>query len=1159
MSKITFKRRSASHDQSHLKSLTRTLTVSLLCSTCLVPFAAAETEITDDLTTAIATSTIDDGSPDDIVIASGGSVVVSDTDGFIAVTVDSDNSVTNEGAITINDSDNSVGILIEPGFTGDIANNGSISLVEDYTREDEDDDDDADGDFALGTNRVGILLESGGTHTGSITSDSTSTISIEGNDSAGISLRSILDGSIALDGSITVLGDNAVGIEALEDVTGDVLLSGSISTQGLDAIGADLQGDIGGNLTIEGTIASFGFESTSVSNYIRPSQVDEDTAAVEDRLDADALYDNTAGVRIGGDIANGFLVNGAVDDFTSEEDEDDETKDTADDFDENRTTGQIVSYGSGPAVLITADDDSDLVLGTVVETVRDTTDDDDDDDVTETLAVFEYDYGFINRGSIIASGLNIGFDATGVRIEGNEAAGTSAIIEGGLLNTGSITATAFEANATALSLGFGTVMPTIFNDGTIQATSSTQNGHDAIAILIEDGASVPEFTNTGAISAGVTGMTGNAVGLRDESGTLTSFINNGTITTAQSSDGTTVSTNGEATALDFTASTTGVTLLQDFEEPVDDVNDDDVIDDNDVTTPAITGDVLFGSGNDSFTVLAGDLEGDVDFGTGDSIFSLSDSEAEGDVSFASGSQTLSLSGAILNGDLDFVDSTGSISITDGSTFSGAFTTSNSLLSLNISASDATFGAGTAAMLSDFSATGESTLTFEIDPDDTSEVMLSVAGDTYIGSNVVIAPILTSLPDELTAQTIISSGTLTFEGTLDDVQLTNVPWLYTTSLSETEGAVDTLDLIFELKSTEELGLDQNEAAAFDSLMGIFADDDELGAGVATLTTENSFKQFYDLLLPQRTDASTAFTATSMKAAIDALDDSLALVQEHRGFGTRIWAQEYFVNLDEDQTTSSPGYNGDGFGASLGVDRALFGLDAVGAFMAFHSGDFEEKTGGNNPVTTTSVGAGVYAADSLGPVNLRVAGLLSRLSFVSHREIETPSGESYETEGNWNGWSTTLSASASSEFDLGPIFIHPQVSVDWLNMTQDAYEETGGGGVLNAAIGEAETDRLTASAILGIGKDFNFSGGSLRAEIEGGIRSRVSSTPLSTEVSYVGSEESFILSAEEDAGEAAVLGLSITGGNEHTLINFGYNVETTDTGTAHYTGATIRFQF
>jgi hypothetical protein len=141
-----------------------------------------------------------------------------------------------------------------------------------------------------------------------------------------------------------------------------------------------IDGDIGGAFSIDGTLTSTGFTSVGQTNYIAPLNIDEDTDPVEDRLDADDLYDNAYTVRLTGSVTNGLLINGAVDDYVSEEDEDDETKDTVEDFDENRGSGRIYSYGSGIALDIEAVD-TDITLGTVVETVRDTLDDDDDDDI----------------------------------------------------------------------------------------------------------------------------------------------------------------------------------------------------------------------------------------------------------------------------------------------------------------------------------------------------------------------------------------------------------------------------------------------------------------------------------------------------------------------------------------------------------------------------------------------------------------------------------------------------------------------------------------------------------------------------------------------------------------------------------------------------------
>jgi hypothetical protein len=188
----------------------------LLASTALLAISApalAE-DITNARTTPLRTSTVKAGAPDSITITSTGSVVV--TSGT-AVTQDSNHAVSNKGAITIGNANGAIGIASEAGTTGAIENTGTITVDEPYTATDTDNDGDIDGPFALGSNRFGIRTL--GAHTGNISNVGTGTISVEGNDSAGIWLGGALTGDLVNNGTIKVLGDRTVGLQA-GDVTG---------------------------------------------------------------------------------------------------------------------------------------------------------------------------------------------------------------------------------------------------------------------------------------------------------------------------------------------------------------------------------------------------------------------------------------------------------------------------------------------------------------------------------------------------------------------------------------------------------------------------------------------------------------------------------------------------------------------------------------------------------------------------------------------------------------------------------------------------------------------------------------------------------------------------------------------------------------------------
>lgn len=1135
----------------------------VLCASVCAPYALAQ-DISTETTEPVTTSTIDNGAPGDITITEDGSITLSGTEGQVAVTMDSDNNITHNGEIDIEDTDNVTGIQLNADRTGDLIMGGTINLIEDYTREDDDDDDDLDGPFALGDSRFGILLDAGGTHTGDIDLQTGSSIFVEGNNSAGIWLGSALDGAFTLDGTISVVGDESVALEIDNGVTGDVLISGNIAAQGANSRGMSIDGDVGGNLTIESAITTSGFASTVVSNYVAPLDVTDDTVDVADRIDAEDLNDNGAALAIGGNLANGLLINGSVDQFNSDEDEADEVKDTVDDFDENRSEGSITSVGSAPAVLISPDLDgaatASITLGPVVETVRDTTDDDEDEDLTEVLATFTYDYGLINRGTIFADGQNIGFDATALRIEGSADGNFVTGITGGLYNSGEINAEAFEADTTAISLGAGAIVGTFLNEGTVASNSTTIAGHEATAVLIEDGADLTSLNNAGLLTARVFGESGNAYAIRDLSGGLTQITNTGSISAALAFDGTEIETFGVARAVDVSASAADVTYLQEFATPTDDVNDDDVLDSNDVDTPSLVGDIVFGSGNDQLVSTAGTMSGDVYFGLGNGVMDLQSTTFDGDVRFTDGTNTLSLLSSTFTGDAIFGGTSASFDL-NNSVFTGALVSDGALDTLTAVDSDLILSEGTSAVLNAFSLTGDSILHVDISPNPAEQVTsLTVTGMATLGEGVSIRPDLQGISATDFTHTFVDAGTLSFAGTLDESAILETPFLYNVELIVTDDVRDTLDLQFALKTTGELGLDFNQAAAFEAVLDLFSSDAELGAAMADITEEGEFQQVYSMLLPQRTDAATRYLSTQGSAAFGALNNRLKVLSSSEERPSSLWAQEYFNLIDIDADTDVPGYNGSGLGFATGIDRRVGPIDVAGIYLNYSSGEFEEKTGGNNPVSTSAFGIGLYAKESLGPLDFAIASQISSVDFTSRREIEFGDLQ-YDQLGDWKGTSAMTSASVGSEFEAGQFYARPQISVDFFELQQDGYTESGDDR-LALEISDADTERTSATAVLALGTRLPVGRGAptfIIPELSLGYRSELSSTPYQATARFLGSEESFEILSQETFSDAFLAGFSLSTDSVMGSARFGYDVEIADEGLIHFGGATLKLKF
>jgi len=566
----------------------------LLAATCLTPLsfvllpahASAETVISTAVTTPVLTSS----GNDDIRITSTGSV--KPTSGA-AVTIDSNDSVKNEGAIQITGANNATGILANPGLTGNITNTGTIIIDEAFTPTDSDNDGDLDGAFAQGSGRYGIHVLGGGTFTGTIANSGG--ITVEGNSSAGIAIDSTLAGNISLTGgTITVLGNNSVGLRAAA-VNGNVALtSGSILAQGSGAIGVQLAGDISGSLVIQNTVSSTGYRHpTSPSD---PS-----------KLDADDLLQGGSGVVVGGNVAGGILFDAKpADNSTTDTDEDDDGIPDA-----NEGTASITSFGSAPAVQI----------GTAAQAVT-----------VGAVSSSSAGHGIVVKGGIHGVGVYKGVSATGLSVGG---AGQTVTVAGGATISGTISAKAIEANATAVRIGTGATVPEIVVSGTIAAEGGGTAATGAQAILIDTGATVSTIRNSGTIVSTRSGSEGTAAAIVDKSGTLNLVENSGTIGVNGAA-----ALGAGATAIDLSANVAGATVRQ-------------LAAAAGKPAPVINGQIKFGSGNDLLDIADGAVNGNVSFGGGTNTLNLSgDGVMNGNVDFGGGAGILQLNGtSSFNGNL----------------------------------------------------------------------------------------------------------------------------------------------------------------------------------------------------------------------------------------------------------------------------------------------------------------------------------------------------------------------------------------------------------------------------------------------------------------------------------------------------------------------------
>ncbi len=205
-------------------------------TTCLTPIAllltpghlAAQVTISTATTTPVRTSTANNGAASDIVISSTGSITVN---GGSAVTVDSNNAVSNAGTITQGAADNAVGIDLAAGTNSVITNTGNINITETFTSPNIDNNAIVDGPITPGS---ATAPASGCAAPLRAISCRPAASRSRVSTPPGVKLDGDLTGSLLTGGATKVRGDNGVAIRT-QGVSGNVVIGGATAVVGSKA------------------------------------------------------------------------------------------------------------------------------------------------------------------------------------------------------------------------------------------------------------------------------------------------------------------------------------------------------------------------------------------------------------------------------------------------------------------------------------------------------------------------------------------------------------------------------------------------------------------------------------------------------------------------------------------------------------------------------------------------------------------------------------------------------------------------------------------------------------------------------------------------------------------------------------------------------------
>ena len=1105
----------------HNRKLMASSFVALYIASGLSIPVQAQVIINDDRTDAVETN------GEDVTIENEGTITI-DTTGP-ALVLNSNNNIINSGSITIEDVNNAIGVSLEGGENRNYTQSGSINVNETFEVASTDSDPATDGPFAEGSGRTGILISGSSPFEGNVELTSTSSINIEGTDSFGINLTNTsinqegLIGDLFTGGAITVRGARSTAININSGITGDFTNTGTINGQGEDIKGINIEADIQG-----GFVNSAGVSVTGYRSLGRPTISESFSSNSREQITAEDLFQAGSAITIRANISEGIHFDDGINDVL--DDNGNQTFDSDGNvIRSSDTPSTVVQNGSAPAILI-GDTENSILIGSVAQI----------SDPNDPLYESNLQYSFVNQGGIQSNGLYDDIDATALSIN-------NAILSQGINNTGQMTATAYVApqeltdsdgnsltpgdgQARVIVLSTNTIADTLDNSGVILASSSEAidlvyndltnvlpSRHVlATAIDIDTTSTLNEINNTGSISSVLVGRQGTAYAIRDQSGSLSSVTNTGTIgAVGTTSDPTgNESINFTLVAIDASQNIDGFTFMQSR-----------AIEDNSSSnfTPAdpnIFGDIRLGIGNDWVGSSAGNIRGDIDFNLGDDSFYL----------------------------------------TGGSFFQGAINNQDGLI-LGVS-DNSTMALTEAEIISITSASFDGTSTFSpvLNGNDGTSSTLQASGNVVFETGATIVPTLTNVVGiNQTAFTVASAGGQLTVGDLATLSSSETPFLFNTSY---DVVGNDLVITLQLRDSSELGLDQVQSSAYAPAIQALRNNTELGDAFANITTEREFNSAFNQVLPEFSAAARQFVLANVDGAIGAVANHLDSVRRSPDKPGGAWLQEFAYFADRSLSGLSEQYRGAGFGISTGLDTSLGPFHAVGVNLGFASTEIEDVLGIDEPLDVITIQGGAYAGWASGSLGIETYLGGGFNDFEQNRRVRINS-YSGEAQGDWSGVHINSSARIGYDIDINDKYwIRPTLSLDYLRLSEKSYTETGDKGIA-LDVDKRTSESGSATAMFNLGAKFQGKRTWIKPSIRLGYRYELINNPIKTSYRYANLTNSAGEIFNSDTAQLQsllfpdsgfIIGLSVAAGSIYSSIGFDLDSEIRE-GFIRHTGRVV----
>ena len=927
----------------------------------------------------------------------------------------------------------------------------------------------------------------------------------------------LLDGSITLanGAGINVSGIGSFGVLSGTSISGSFNNGGVIDVRGDQSTAAMFQADVGGDIINTGSLLApdDGGDGLillgSVGGQVRmEGVVTAGNVNFTTTTDTGDRGLGSVGIWAANSVANGIYIQGNS--TTAVVEQDLESDDPVFDLTDANITTNGVSQALRIGHSLDAPTAQNIVIG--------------------AAGVGEEAYALVNRGILNsqASQAEGGVDLTTISIAGTEIGGTvyTTTLAGGFNNIGGdVRATVVDGSGTILEIGDHGVVPELRNSGDMFAFI-TDTGDDpdngvfgelagaATVVRVSENGYLGSVTNTGGLQAGTDSADNDARIIWDLSGTLESVTNSGSMIAIRP-DGAT----GRQIAIDVSARTGAFSL---------------------VNTGEIQGDLLLAQGNNSLTFTGAQQDGIISLGAGNDALSATDSTLLGSIDFGGGVNQAS----IVNSEV-----------------TGVITAASGSLDATMANSTWSIGADTVSSFSSI-IINNSTLLVDVDGVADRSGLINSSGLAFIGPGTTITPVFRTFITEEKVFDLVQANNLQVNIELGAATAVSTSYMHESSVGFSPTDPNVLQLTVRRRSSEDLGLNRVSTALYDSATQALAADGEFFTALASQTTQEGFEGALNQLLPDTSNGWVQNALNTQNLMLSNVSRRLDRVQASRSYGlarSNFWWQNMGHFASRDGNDELAGYDAWSFGFSLGFDNQL--TDSVRAGLGFTQ-TWSAVDENNSFDRAQRINSSQLSAYLRAGSRLRHVQAIATYSFDDYntqRNIEFDEFDRQSTA-DWKG--TQLGASVQAAWGQTFRFVElvPAIGVSYLDISQDGYEETGGGAAIDLAFEDKSADSIrgfanvTAQTLL-----YRAEGNTFSAWGRAGFNREFSNEALTYQARFLSSTESFTIVGDDLVQNLFTFGTGLSYVGDFFTFAADYDSEWASNYRSHFGSLSIKFRF